>query len=186
MEIKKFSPNELDKKTTEKVASLIKKTFAEISDIYPEDNVFKKQVEWNLEEEIKNSNESNIFYLAQNTKKEIVGCLRAQVKENREIGPLGKRWTVFFSLYLGTEKEYRGEKWVARLLKEQLEKDAIEKMKTSNQPTTVESRVRELNTTSRRFSEKHWYEAYQEKNTGYIVYYKDYFPEMFEKKSWWQ
>ena len=45
MEIKKFSPNELDKKTTEKVASLIKKTFAEISDIYPEDNVFKKQVE---------------------------------------------------------------------------------------------------------------------------------------------
>lgn len=179
MEIKKYHGKDLNTQTTSKIASLIKDTFGKISELYSDESTFKKQVEWNLEKTIEEVDESQVFYVIENEKKEIIACLRGSIKEtylNEEM------WdgNLFFSTYVGTKEQ---RKWLGSMLKKEFEEDAIQKALDNHKPSLVISRVNKKNEKSIGWNIKNGYKERKEGDTSeYNQYYKSMYPESLGEK----
>lgn len=153
----------------------IKKSFFEIADIYSEDNVFKKRVQWNLKEDILSDKYLQIFYIVQDTKDDIIWCLWWVIYEDYITDTDTEKTNFFLSSYLSIDKNYR-RKWLWTQLKNIFEALAKKKKEDTQQNTIVRSCVHKNNIPSQQRNLKNWYVTKEHSNQStdseYIKYYK--------------
>ncbi len=175
--IQRYSSKEMknDEWTIKKISKLIKETFDEINNFYTEKNIFKQEVTGNLEQIIRENDDTHMYYVIQDEKKEIIACLRGIVKEQVLNEEMGEGYA-FFSKYVGVQNIYR-QKWLARKLKKEFEKEAEEAMQRSHKPAMVASRVNKKNDISKQWNKANGYNERDEgKDSEYYLYYKDFLP----------
>lgn len=153
----------------------IKKSFLEITDMYREDNVFKKRVQWNLKEDILSDKNLQIFYIIQNTKDDIIRCLWWVIYEDYAKDTDTNKTNFFLSSYVSIDKIYRRE-WLWIKLKTIFEELANQKREETQQNTIVRSCVHKDNIASQQRNLKNWYVTKnhwnQPTDSEYIKYYK--------------
>ena len=158
IDIQKLSNEDLkrDNKLFESVSALIRETFSEIADKYDDQDVFKRQVE-TIESTLNNIDSHNVFYIIQDSKQKLLWCLWWIEKENFFFGEKFWTWNMFFSKFVGIDKDER-RKWIASSLKKFFEEEAKKKAMQNKETSVVISKVNKNNEKSIARNLKNGYE----------------------------